>query len=120
MKLWAPVIVLLAAVGYGLFFVKEDVRKVPERHHHVDTQLTTSTDEILSTFSKILTFKTVCNRTAPLNVGNRVPFQQLLGYLPTAFPKVFDTLKLEKVNELSLLFTWQGSDKNLNPIVLMS
>ncbi|KAI0599173.1 peptidase family M20/M25/M40 [Biscogniauxia sp. FL1348] len=41
-------------------------------------------------------------------------------YLEKTFPLVHSKLKLEKVNTHGLLFTWQGSDESLSPIVLMA
>ncbi|KAG6866575.1 hypothetical protein C0991_002060 [Blastosporella zonata] len=40
-------------------------------------------------------------------------------YLLGAFPLVHSTLKLTKVNTYGLIFTWQGSDASLKPLVLM-
>lgn len=40
-------------------------------------------------------------------------------YLKTAFPLVHSTLKLEKINGLSLLYTWTGIDSSAPPLVLM-
>ncbi|KAI1376575.1 carboxypeptidase S [Hypoxylon crocopeplum] len=41
-------------------------------------------------------------------------------YLEKTFPLVHSTLNLEKVNTHGLLYTWQGSDENLSPTVLMA
>ncbi|GJD00184.1 peptidase family M20/M25/M40 [Colletotrichum higginsianum] len=41
-------------------------------------------------------------------------------YLAKTFPKVHDTLKLERVNTHGLLYTWQGSDADLKPTVFMA
>ncbi|KUI59413.1 Carboxypeptidase S [Cytospora mali] len=41
-------------------------------------------------------------------------------YLEKTFPLVHSTLKLEKVNTHGLVFTWQGSNENLKPTVLMA
>ncbi|KAL0937008.1 peptidase family M20/M25/M40 [Colletotrichum truncatum] len=41
-------------------------------------------------------------------------------YLLKTFPKVHEHLKLEKVNTHGLLYTWQGSDAELKPTVLMA
>src|SRR5690606_32706849 len=40
--------------------------------------------------------------------------------LKTAFPLVFSTLSLEKVNGLSLLLRWKGKNADKNPFVLMA
>ncbi|TKA70932.1 hypothetical protein B0A55_06124 [Friedmanniomyces simplex] len=41
-------------------------------------------------------------------------------YLAATFPRMHEGLKLEKVNTFGLLYTWQGSDESLKPLVLMS
>ncbi|CAH2353946.1 carboxypeptidase S [[Candida] railenensis] len=43
------------------------------------------------------------------------PFHQ---YLAKTFPTVFKITKLEKVNNWGLVFTWEGSDASLKPILL--
>jgi carboxypeptidase PM20D1 len=46
-------------------------------------------------------------------------FQGLHAYLEAAFPLVHSQLQREKVGTHSLLYTWQGSDSSLKPILLM-
>lgn len=45
-------------------------------------------------------------------------FRGLHDYLAVSFPRVHTTLKRETVNGYSLLYTWQGSDPSLKPILL--
>ncbi|KAK8119114.1 uncharacterized protein PG998_003740 [Apiospora kogelbergensis] len=45
---------------------------------------------------------------------------ELAAYFEHKFPLVHKTLKLEKVNTHGLLYTWQGSDKDLKPTILMA
>jgi carboxypeptidase PM20D1 len=47
-------------------------------------------------------------------------FLGLHEYLARQFPLVHRTLKLEKVGQYSLLYTWPGSDPSLKPIMLMA
>ena len=46
-------------------------------------------------------------------------FGTLHQYLQTAFPRVHAQLRRETVGTHSLLYTWQGSDSSLNPILLI-
>lgn len=46
-------------------------------------------------------------------------FNGLRGYLEQNFPLVHSTLAREIAGSLSLLYTWQGSDTSLPPVVLM-
>ncbi|KAK3675851.1 hypothetical protein LTR78_004492 [Recurvomyces mirabilis] len=41
-------------------------------------------------------------------------------YLADTFPRIHEDLKVEKVNTYGLLYTWQGSDEKLKPLVLMA
>jgi len=46
-------------------------------------------------------------------------FQTLHAYLSTAFPRVHAQLRRETVGTHSLLYTWQGTDSSLKPMLLM-
>ena len=46
-------------------------------------------------------------------------FVELHGYLERAFPRVHSHLQREKVAQHSLLYTWQGTDSSLKPILLV-
>ncbi len=62
--------------------------------------------------------RTVSSRDdAALNADQ---FAQLHALLQTRFPKAHAVLKREVVGELSLLYTWQGSDAQARPIMLMA
>lgn len=45
-------------------------------------------------------------------------FIKLHEYYETAFPNVHKKLIVEKINTYSLLYTWEGSDKSIKPIIL--
>ncbi|KAJ6572285.1 carboxypeptidase S [Mycena capillaripes] len=47
---------------------------------------------------------------------SRGPFVE---HLPGAFPLVHANLELQKVNTYGLIYTWQGSDASLKPLLLM-
>src|SRR3989338_2542331 len=47
-------------------------------------------------------------------------FQQLHALLQTRFPKTHAVLKREVVGDLSLLYTWAGSNPQAQPILLMA
>lgn len=49
-----------------------------------------------------------------------VAFRTFFRHLQQAFPKVHATLDSESVNGLSRLYTWQGREPSLSPIVLMA
>ncbi|KAI7499124.1 carboxypeptidase S [Hortaea werneckii] len=45
---------------------------------------------------------------------------ELHKYLANTFPRMHKSLKVEKVNTFGLVYTWQGSDASLKPLVLMA
>lgn len=47
-------------------------------------------------------------------------FFELHDYLEKTFPRVHKHLTLEKVNEVGLLYTWEGSNKELGPLLFMA
>ncbi len=62
-------------------------------------------------------------KTVPLDErGTPDPqaFQQLHKFLEETYPLVHQKLKREVVNDYSLLYTWQGSRPDLEPVMLMA
>ena len=51
---------------------------------------------------------------------SRAALLQLHAYLAASFPRVHATLRRETVNELSLLYSWPGTDPAAAPILLMA
>jgi len=51
---------------------------------------------------------------------NTQQFRALHKLLETRFPKIHASLKRETVDELSLLYTWEGADPKARPILLMA
>ena len=47
-------------------------------------------------------------------------FNELNQFIESTYPELFTTLTHERVNDFSLLFTWQGSKPELHPIVLLA
>lgn len=52
--------------------------------------------------------------------ANDAAFEQLRRHLVQSFPRVHAILKFEPVGDHSLLYTWQGSDPSLKPILIMA
>ncbi|MBP7738670.1 MAG: M20 family peptidase [Spirochaetes bacterium] len=63
-------------------------------------------------------FKTISQRDPAQT--DRKAFLGLHGYLKKTYPKVHHVMKRETINELSLLYTWPGSDRQAEPILLMA
>lgn len=64
-----------------------------------------------------LTFPTISTQD-PTQVDSAA-FYNLHSYLETTYPLVHSNLERQVVSNLSLLYTWEGSDRALNPVVLM-
>ncbi|BEJ12254.1 hypothetical protein CspHIS471_0207140 [Cutaneotrichosporon sp. HIS471] len=58
----------------------------------------------------------------PMNASDPVfdVFYQFEEYLRTTFPLFHKATKLERVNTHGLLFTWEGTDESLKPMILMA
>ncbi|MFW6347999.1 MAG: M20 family peptidase [Cyclonatronaceae bacterium] len=101
---------LLLLLLKTLFFTKQQLpEKIPE-------PLPLSLEQATERLSRAIQFKTV-SRQNPAEV-NYDEFYKLHDFLKTAFPRVHEELRLEKVNELSLLYFWEGSNPDLKPMML--
>ncbi|MFN4298306.1 MAG: M20/M25/M40 family metallo-hydrolase [Thermaurantimonas sp.] len=70
----------------------------------------------ISKLREALTYPTISHRREMMDLD---AFQGFLTFLGKSFPRIFNELKVDTVNDFTLLFTWQGTDTNLDPIVLM-
>lgn len=70
----------------------------------------------VSKLREALTYPTISHRRDMMDLD---AFQGFLNFLGRSFPKVFSELKVDTVNDFTLLFTWEGSNPRLDPIVLM-
>lgn len=51
---------------------------------------------------------------------NFKPFEEFMHYLPLAYPKVYEEMETDTVNQYSLVFHWKGKNSNLKPILFLS
>ena len=75
-------------------------------------------DACADRLSRAIQFATVSHRD-PDQIDPE-PFLALHRFLEEAFPLVHGNLQRETVGDLSLLFTWKGSDASRRPVLLMS
>lgn len=47
-------------------------------------------------------------------------FFKLFDYLEKTFPLIYKHLKFERINEVGLLYTWEGSNPDLKPLMLLA
>jgi Gly-Xaa carboxypeptidase len=81
----------------------------------------TSRNTSLKRFSGALRIPTVVFDDMPSPDGHPEAWREFVNfhkYLEEAFPLVHSRLKVEKVNTFGLLYTWEGSDSSLKPLLL--
>ena len=71
----------------------------------------------VATLSEAVRLKTISYQD-PGKV-DRKPFEEFHALLERTYPNVHSKLEVEKINDLSLLFTWKGKDPALAPVMLM-
>ena len=76
------------------------------------------TDAAASRLAGAVRFRTISWDGKPNASGDE--FLALHDYLEKSYPAAHRVLKREKVGQFSLLYTWQGSDAALKPIMLMA
>lgn len=72
----------------------------------------------INRLSKAIQFKTISPQDNHLiDTSEYLAFH---AYLKESFPLINKQLNVKKINGLSLLYKWEGTDKNLKPILLMA
>ncbi|EFA83998.1 peptidase M20 family protein [Heterostelium album PN500] len=83
---------------------------------HIDSYSALSARQLAARLSDAIKFKTVS-----YNNPNDIEYDEFIKlhrYLEQTFPKTFKYLEVEVVNKYSLLLKWQGSDRDLKPVML--
>ncbi len=75
------------------------------------------TESLARRFSEALRLRTVSHEDP--GRMDEAEFRRMHDFLQSSFPRVHSELKREVVNGYSLLYTWQGKDSTLAPVVLM-
>jgi carboxypeptidase PM20D1 len=75
-------------------------------------------NESVSNLSKAIAFPTITNAiNIPLDT---IAFKGYLNFLSEAYPQVNSKLKKETFSSLSLLYTWEGKNTKLKPVILLA
>ncbi|MCH8568085.1 MAG: M20 family peptidase [Balneolales bacterium] len=72
--------------------------------------------EAVKRLSKAITFKTISKQDVQDIDGDE--FKKMHRFIEQSYPKVHTHLKKEVINHYSLLYTWEGSNPALKPIML--
>jgi carboxypeptidase PM20D1 len=109
----ALVLLLVAAVAFNTL-------RQASRQLDVPPAPAVAIDEkaVAETLSGAVRFATIAERDNP--DASAAEFLKLHEWLAQRFPRVHATLKLEKVSNYSLLYTWPGSDAQAKPIALLA
>ncbi len=76
-----------------------------------------SGDSDPAVLAEALTFRTIAHKREMIDDSAYTGFHSMLR---RRFPLMHSQLKLEKVNDYSLLYTWQGQDPQLQPVIMMA
>jgi len=80
-------------------------------------EFSVNTEQIVDHLSKAIQFKTISDQDS--EKIDKKEFLGLQNYIEKTFPKIHSALLKEVVGDYSLLFTWKGNEKMLEPILLM-
>ena len=107
------IILLLRTFGYGgsRGFERIDLPEVPP--------LSAATAAVH--LSEAIQFKTITLTAGDPREGQESPWLELHDWLETTYPAAHGATMRERVGEsLTLLYTWEGSDPSLDPLLLMA
>ncbi|WP_300425801.1 M20/M25/M40 family metallo-hydrolase, partial [uncultured Hyphomonas sp.] len=80
-----------------------------------------SADRAASHLSEAIQFRTITVASGDPRVGQEGPWLELHDWLETTYPAAHAAMSRELVpGTLSLLYTWEGSDPSLDPLLLMA
>lgn len=109
----AVVVVLICVVGYRTFTNSPDPK--------VTENITVADIDVLAaaqTLSESVQIKTISTKRGDPPAA--AAFARLHDLIDQSFPLVTQQLKKEVISDHSLLYTWQGSDQSLPPVLLMA
>jgi len=106
------VIVLLFLAAFMLIRTARVMRPLPPIE--AGELLEIDVEQAAKRLAEVIQLKTISSERAALDVE---PFRQLHQSLEKMFPLVHKRLKREIISDVSLLYTWQGKQKDRNPIL---
>ena len=103
--------VLGGALAIGVQrFVPRQIDVAPAKPIHIDV------DAAAQRLSRAIRHRTVSSADS----ASPAEFERFHAFLTESFPAVHKRLARETVNQLSLLYTWQGTRTELKPILLLA
>jgi carboxypeptidase PM20D1 len=115
-------LVIIAVAALMILFLALTIRtfRFPSRQVHPPVAVSPPVDSkvLAEHLAESLRFRTVSYRDPSQFQGEE--FLRLHRYLEKVFPRVHSVLTREIAGNFSLLYTWEGQDTNLKPILLLS
>ncbi|MGZ8463942.1 MAG: M20 family peptidase [Candidatus Binatia bacterium] len=114
-KLFGVLALVAAVLGGALLigvqrFVPRQIDVAPATPMEIDV------DAAAQRLSRAIRHRTV----SPVDSASQAEFERFLAFLTESFPALHKRLARETVNQLSLLYTWQGTRTELKPILLLA
>lgn len=107
-------IALLTFIGVIIFWTLFHSRRVYVAPYYGRIQIDIA--EAVARLSRVIQFKTISNDSVQHIDGDE--FKAMHDYIEESFPLIHQYLKKEVINEFSLLYTWEGSNPELKPMML--
>ena len=115
-KRLAGFVVLLVVVLLAISVVRAVLLKPRKQEAASITSLAFDENAAITRFAGAIKIQTI---SQPLTKPDQPAMLAFRNYLESNFPHIHATAKREVVGDGSLLFTWQGTDPSLAPILLM-
>lgn len=85
-----------------------------------DAPSSITADSAAQHLSEAIQFKTITFRAGDPTPGNEQPWLDLHAWLEETYPSAHAVMRKEMVADYTLLFTWEGTDRSLPPILFMA
>jgi carboxypeptidase PM20D1 len=107
-----PIVIIVIMIVRTIYFTSKQVKADPA------DDFTVNTKNAVRNLSGAIQIPTISFENEADFKG--AEFFRFHKYLEQTYPQLHKTLKKEIVNSYSLLYTWPGIDKNLQPIILLA
>lgn len=102
----------------GFVILRTALYSPPQKKVHAREFVEVDAQTVAERLGLAVQYKTISNQDPEKVDGNN--FLGLHRLLRTLYPQLHETLHLEKINDYSLLYTWEGKNPDLKPIMLIS
>jgi carboxypeptidase PM20D1 len=111
------VVAVALAVLLGILVLRAATLESRQPTVGASPRIEVDVEAVAARFSEALTFRTISHEDPAERQSQE--FLDFHAFLERSFPRVHAALGRETVGDLSLLYTWEGSDPSLDPVLLM-